>query len=170
VREFAIDDGGTAHIFMPFMEHLSLDDVMRRNKFALTQTVRTIAIFGITIGMSLLHAGGFVHYDIKPGNVLMNKMFEPALSDFGIAEPKSRETWSCGTYLYMAPALMGQQPIEDRCKCDVYSFAVSVCTITAEELRLGDGQSTSSLFLLPFLGHVSHCGRFARLETIPNAL
>lgn len=80
-------------------------------------------------GIEHLHSRHFLHNDIKPGNILMNKLGDVKISDFGITT--SLEHSACeacrGTQIYIAPekALAGSGPGYSF-PADIWSFGV-VC-------------------------------------------
>ncbi|KAI3990570.1 hypothetical protein MKX01_022870 [Papaver californicum] len=70
-----------------------------------------------------------IHYDIKPGKVLLDQYFLPKVADFGLAKLCNREsthvsfTGYRGTPGYSAPEFfLHNYPITH--KCDVYSFGM----------------------------------------------
>ena len=69
-----------------------------------------------------------IHYDIKPGNILLDKNFCPKVSDFGLAKLCNRDnthitmTGGRGTPGYAAPELWLPFPVTH--KCDAYSFGM----------------------------------------------
>jgi serine/threonine-protein kinase len=69
--------------------------------------------------LARVHAGGFVHNDVKPANVLFLAPELPVLADFGIArrigEPAPR-----GSMGYMSPERLAGRPSDPR--DDIYGF------------------------------------------------
>ncbi|XP_077216075.1 rust resistance kinase Lr10-like [Tasmannia lanceolata] len=86
---------------------------------------------GTARGIGYLHEEcqqRIIHYDIKPGNVLLDANFNPKVADFGLAKLCDREnthvtmTGGRGTPGYAAPELWMPFPVTH--KCDVYSFGM----------------------------------------------
>ena len=74
-----------------------------------------------------VHAAGFVHRDIKPGNVLLEDGHRPKLADFGIAralESTAATTEGCvvGTAAYLAPEQVRGEPVGP--PTDVYALGL----------------------------------------------
>lgn len=69
-----------------------------------------------------------IHYDIKPGNILLDAKFTPKVAGFGLAKLCDRDnthmtlTGGRGTPGYAFPDLWMPLPITH--KCDVYSFGI----------------------------------------------
>jgi len=94
------------------------------------EKLREIAI-GTARGIAYLHEEcqqRIIHYDIKPGNILLDMNFNPKVADFGLAKLCNREnthitmTGGRGTPGYAAPELWMPFPVTH--KCDVYSFGI----------------------------------------------
>lgn len=115
-----------------YMENGSLD------KYLFTNTqphewekLQDVAI-GTARGIAYLHEEcqqRIIHYDIKPGNILLDANFFPKVADFGLAKLCNRDnthvtmTGYRGTPGYSAPEfLLKNYPITY--KCDVYSFGM----------------------------------------------
>ncbi|KAL4571245.1 hypothetical protein LXL04_018000 [Taraxacum kok-saghyz] len=106
---------------------------------------------GTARGISYLHEEcpqRIVHYDIKPGNILLDSKFCAKVADFGLAKLCNREnthitmTGGRGTPGYAAPELWLPLPVSH--KCDVYSFGMLLFEIIGRrrnmDVRLGDNQ------------------------------
>lgn len=104
---------------------------------------------GIARGIAYLHEEcpqRIVHYDIKPGNILLDANFCAKVADFGLAKLFSRDnthitmTGGRGTPGYAAPELWMPQPVTH--KCDVYSFGMLLFEIIGRrrnmDTTLGD--------------------------------
>ncbi|GAU51135.1 hypothetical protein TSUD_300680 [Trifolium subterraneum] len=94
------------------------------------EKLQEIAI-GTAKGIAYLHEEcqqRIIHYDIKPGNILLDENFNPKVADFGLAKLSNREnthitmTGGRGTPGYAAPELWMPFPVTY--KCDVYSFGI----------------------------------------------
>ncbi len=75
---------GTAYIVMNFIEGESLHDRMRKRK-KIDENELMSLIFPLLDGLEKVHETGFLHRDIKPGNIFVAKDGVPMLLDFGAA-------------------------------------------------------------------------------------
>ncbi|XP_044964317.1 G-type lectin S-receptor-like serine/threonine-protein kinase At1g34300 [Hordeum vulgare subsp. vulgare] len=125
-------DADVRALVYEYMEHGALDsylfDGSRRDVGF--QTRRAIAV-GVARGLRYLHEEcqhKIVHYDIKPGNVLLDGALTPKVADFGLAQLLNRAdthktvSGMRGTPGYAAPEMWMQAGASD--KCDVYSFGI----------------------------------------------
>uniref|UniRef100_A0A5B7B430 Protein kinase domain-containing protein n=1 Tax=Davidia involucrata TaxID=16924 RepID=A0A5B7B430_DAVIN len=120
-----------------YMENGSLDHYL----FSDTQAIEWDKLHEIAIGtakgIAYLHEEcqqRIIHYDIKPGNVLIDANFSPKVADFGLAKLCNKDnthesiTGYRGTPGYSAPEFMLQNfPITN--KCDVYSYGMMLFEI-----------------------------------------
>ena len=103
-----LDEEEIAFLVMQLIEGETLEDRLKKTSPLPPKEVARIAM-QMAAGLSAAHAGGMVHRDIKPGNVLIEKETERVkLTDFGLArvaeEVKLTQTGMLtGTVLYMSP-------------------------------------------------------------------
>ncbi|KAL5549442.1 hypothetical protein UlMin_004673 [Ulmus minor] len=105
---------------------------------------------GTAGGIAYLHEEcqqRIIHYDIKPGNILLDSNFSPKVADFGLAKLINREnthvtmTGGRGTPGYAAPELWMPFPITH--KCDVYSYGMLLFEIVGRRRNLDVSRAES---------------------------
>ena len=74
-------------------------------------------------GLEVLHSMEFVHSDVKPGNIMIDRLGYVKLVDFGRAVlMKERPSFLLGTPLYMAPEIHRREPAG--AQADIYSVGL----------------------------------------------
>jgi serine/threonine protein kinase len=105
-------------------------------------TQKFIVIYGVAVGMMILHSRQVIHRDLKPLNILLNEAFEPVIADFGFSKfidaGQSHDPHSIctGTYEFMAPELftsMASRKYVYGFAVDVFAYAMVVYNIFAKE-------------------------------------
>ncbi|MBN2301241.1 MAG: protein kinase [Lentisphaerae bacterium] len=77
---------------------------LRRNRAALRPGLVVYILRSILRGLETLHAANFLHYDIKPGNIMIDRLGYVKIVDFGRAVLAGEKlTFLLGSPLYMAP-------------------------------------------------------------------
>jgi hypothetical protein len=125
-----------AEIHTEFAENGSLESVLKQVKEGRIPPFWNpdgigIIICGIVLGMRFVHSSGFIHRDLKPGNILLNGLGEALIADFGTTRPEQNDhTWTAetGSVHYAAPE---QYQAEIKCtnKVDVFAFGSIVYEI-----------------------------------------
>jgi hypothetical protein len=111
------------------MPYLPNGDLSTRNLREDPQRVLAV-MHALADALGYAHDHGIVHRDVKPENVLFDKLDRPLLADFGIAlsasnQPRvTREGATLGSSGYMSPEQARGQPLDGR--SDFYSLGV-VC-------------------------------------------
>lgn len=125
--EFGVTSKNEEYLVMEFVDGVGFNflvetrakQLVGREIYYLEQIGEAIAHF---------HRKGFIHRDICPRNVMVDKEDVVKLIDFGLAVPDTPEFRKpgnrTGTANYMAPELLRRAPTDQR--IDVYSFGVTV--------------------------------------------
>ncbi|KAF8405002.1 hypothetical protein HHK36_009897 [Tetracentron sinense] len=101
----------------------------------LSWEIRMNIILGTAKGLMYLHEGlepKVVHRDVKSSNILLDKHWNPKVSDFGLAKLLGSErsyvtTRVMGTFGYVAPEYASTGMLNE--KSDVYSFGILIMEI-----------------------------------------
>jgi serine/threonine protein kinase len=81
----------TAYMVMEFVAGLALHEWIRSRRPLDERTVLGFAL-PLLDGLEVVHAGGFLHRDIKPGNIFIRGNGNPVLIDFGSARTAAANT------------------------------------------------------------------------------
>ena len=83
-----------------------------------------------------IHKGGYIHMNIKPGNIMSTNIIRNNFSDFMLKfvdfkwmEKKGAEKFFIGTQCYMYPPLYNDKGVKVDEKVDIYSFFASIAVI-----------------------------------------
>jgi serine/threonine protein kinase len=134
-----------------YMENGSLDKYLFGDKQEIEwEKLHDIAV-GTAKGMAYLHEEcqqRIIHYDIKPGNILVDANYFPKVADFGLAKLCNTDNTHItvsgyrGTPGYSAPEfLLQNHPITH--KCDVYSFGMVLFEIVGRRRNTNISPSES---------------------------
>ena len=105
-------DEGTSFLVMEYLEGADLGTLIERRSLSQRELLEALA--GVCEGLAYAHDRGFVHRDLKPGNIRLirtGNRNHAKLLDFGIAaaavsDPAGAGSW-VGTISYMAPEYLG---------------------------------------------------------------
>ncbi|HEV7652711.1 MAG TPA: serine/threonine-protein kinase [Actinophytocola sp.] len=124
VHDVVVDDGRPL-ILMELVEGRSLADLVREQGPLPEQRVAEIGV-RVLDALSMAHARGVVHRDVKPANILLDGE-RVVLTDFGIAAITSDGTGTdtvVGSMDYMAPERINGKVTP---ASDVWSLGVTLC-------------------------------------------
>lgn len=124
--EFGVSTKGEAYIVMEFIDGYSLNFIRESRKCDLGGKLELLA--QAAEGLAAMHAAGFIHHDVGPKNMLVDRDDRLKLIDFGLAVPNTaafhRPGNRTGTLQYMAPELLRREPTDER--IDIFSFGVTM--------------------------------------------
>jgi eukaryotic-like serine/threonine-protein kinase len=146
--EHGITTNKEQYLVMEFVEGVGLsylidlqNDAMKRHR------LRMLIELGEAI--QYFHDQGWIHRDICPRNVMLDKDYSVKLIDFGLVVPNTPPFQQpgnrTGTANYMAPELIKRQRTDQR--IDVFSFAVTCYEMYARRLPwdAGAGQTLDAV-------------------------
>ena len=126
VRFYAAEQDGVLNFIV--MDYVSGSNLQRRISQAggpLPLSETTTLLHQIGPALHYAHTMGFIHRDIKPGNIMLREDGTALLSDFGAAkvlENSTLATLTVGTPAYMSPEqILGRDP---QPQSDIYSFGI----------------------------------------------
>ena len=135
-----------AHLLIEHVNGKTIDQVQ---KLSLPRLVQAFA--KIAAGLAHMHRRGVWHADLKPNNIMLSRVGELKIIDFGLAwvkgEPKERVQ---GTPEYMAPEQAKKGTVNER--TDIYNFGATMYRLATWRLPpsiidpVGGGTVTSSVF------------------------
>jgi serine/threonine-protein kinase len=137
------EQNGRSYLVMELLEGVALDTLIRSVKVLPVGTACYVAA-QLAETLARIHAKGWIHRDVKPGNIFVTFGGRTKLMDFGIAHrrrdwPERTTAFVLGTPGYMAPeqVLNPGQATETN---DVYSLAVTLFEMITGQLPFGSSQ------------------------------
>jgi serine/threonine protein kinase len=119
---------GVPYLIQRFIRGGSLEQMLDRElRLELAVTLRIC--MDVADGLDALFAGGLVHRDVKPGNVLLEPDGEALITDFGLAKDSAgtnltRAGQALGSLDYMAPEQIRAEAVS--ASTDVYALGCVV--------------------------------------------
>src|SRR3954447_22773236 len=122
------EDDGVAYIVMELVHGITLRQLIDRDG-AVSVGEASAITYQVAEALSVAHARGLVHRDVKPGNVLVQPDGRVKVTDFGIAkaadsggEELTRTGMVVGTARYLAPEQVDGRAVDER--VDIYSLGL----------------------------------------------
>src|SRR5262245_4142965 len=143
---------GQCYFSMKFVEGGQLDEVVKQAPMSARQAVELVAKVARTVHYA--HEHGILHRDIKPGNILLDKVGEPNLTDFGLArlvESESTVTRTIevlGTPSYMAPEQAAGNNTKPTTATDVYGLGAVLYQLLTGHPPFAGGTTFDTIKLL----------------------
>ncbi len=122
------------YIVMEFVEGMDLKNILK-SAGKIPWQIAGLILRGVAQGLLFAHQRGFIHRDIKPGNIMLSFRGEVKIMDFGIVRRMDSELTQTGAFLgtpaYMSPEQLKGQGVT--AKSDLFSLG-----IVAYEIMTGE--------------------------------
>jgi serine/threonine-protein kinase len=155
------EDGGMPFAVMPFLAGGNLNDRQPRGEANETLPVKPASLRDwlrqVAGALDHVHQQGYLHRDVKPGNILFDRHGNAFLSDFGIVKalaakprqsPANQNLTEPGTVLgtpeYMAPEMIRGEKVDGH--ADQYGLAVTVYEMLAARVPV-QGSSVADVMV-----------------------
>jgi eukaryotic-like serine/threonine-protein kinase len=125
---------GEHYIIMEFVEGSDLKTILKKSG-SIPWRIACLMMREVALGLGFAHQRGFIHRDIKPGNIMVSHRGEVKVMDFGIVRRIDSELTQTGSFLgtpsYMSPEQLKGEGISGR--SDLFSLGVMFYEIMAGE-------------------------------------
>ncbi len=130
---------GRPYLAVAFVRGRTLEDRLSEGPLAMDELVRVVA--HVASGLDALHAGGIVHRDVKPSNVIIDETGSANLTDFGLAKGRAYTVLTkpgmvMGTLDYLAPEML--RGAEATPASDIYALGCLTYECTAGRAPFAD--------------------------------
>lgn len=143
VRPDSTDDVALPYLVMEYVDGTTVRDLLKRGKRLIPERALEITL-GVLDALSYSHKHGIIHRDIKPGNVMITRLGDIKVMDFGIARALADTSATMtssqtimGTAQYISPEQAKGGMVDAR--SDIYSTGVLLYELlTAKPPFTGD--------------------------------
>jgi eukaryotic-like serine/threonine-protein kinase len=150
--------GGGYFIVMDLVDGTDLQSLIARGPLGNAEAVRLVRIVAIAIAYA--HDQGFVHGDLKPANVLIDRTNHVVVSDFGLAQfivseaKPNKPRWLVGgTAGFLAPELRTYGNMPSR-STDIYSLGALLWALATGSAPDGPVSSSENKLIAKSLSRI----------------
>ena len=141
------------YLVMEYVDGVSLEEVRVSMKVGLRAKAKLVA--RAAEGFADIHQAGFIHHDINPRNILVNKQNQIKIIDFGLAVPNlpafHRPGNRTGALPYMAPELIRREFTDER--LDIFAFGAVAFELLTDRLPFEASGGNSMAMMLNRINH-----------------
>lgn len=141
-------DNGVYYMVMDYIDGVPLKKLIERRR-VIGEKDAVLYAAQVCAALSAAHKRGIIHRDIKPQNILIDKIGDAKLTDFGIAKSLAvaqpdTETQVIGSVYYVSPEQARGDAVDAR--TDIYSLGIVLYEMLTGELP-HTGEQTVSVAL-----------------------
>ncbi len=140
-------EDGSCYVVMQLVDGESLEALIKAKRLPFERTVEIM--IQVADALSYAHKQGFLHRDLKPGNILIDREGRPYIADFGLAihelSRRFRQLERVGTPRYMAPELVRGETHRLDGRTDIWSLGVMLYHLLTGRLPF-HGENTRELY------------------------
>jgi len=135
VQVYQMGEADNEHyIVMEYVEGRDLKSILK-NSGPVPWEIAGLIIRGVAQGLQFAHQRGYIHRDIKPGNIMLSYRGEVKIMDFGIVRRMDSELTQTGAFLgtpsYMSPEQLKGQGVT--VQSDLFSLGIVLYEILTGE-------------------------------------
>ena len=125
---------GEHYLVMEYVEGRDLKNVLKTSG-PLPWEIACLIVRQVAQGLDFAHQRGYIHRDIKPGNIMLSSQGEVKIMDFGIVRRVDSELTQTGSFLgtpsYMSPEQLKGEGVSP--KSDLFSLGVVLYELVSGE-------------------------------------
>uniref|UniRef100_A0A673X3S1 Citron Rho-interacting kinase n=1 Tax=Salmo trutta TaxID=8032 RepID=A0A673X3S1_SALTR len=165
---YAFQDKDNVYLAMDYLPGGDLMALMNRYEEQFDETMAQFYLAELVEAIHAVHQMGFVHRDVKPENVLIDRTGHIKLADFGsAAKLTANKKVPVGTPDYLSPEVLGAMNGGSQCsyglECDWWSLGIIAYEMIYMKSPFTDGTTTKTTH------NIMNFQRFLRFPQDPKA-
>ncbi|BBM87910.1 serine/threonine-protein kinase [Candidatus Uabimicrobium amorphum] len=137
-----------AYFIMENLPQGTFEVVTKDNAMPIEKKVRLLK--EVLKGLSFAHQKGFVHRDLKPGNILFSDDMTPKITDFGLAKIQDESDLTKSQAAFGTPSYMSPEQWENAkdatSLCDIWAIGIMLYEIIAGKKPYSDLSSYQLMY------------------------
>lgn len=178
-EDLATQEDPSLYIAMPFYKNKSLKDLLNEKKLTVREIIKYSTEF--LSGLNHIHMNKFIHFDIKPDNIMLSDRMECLISDFGLTKPVDELGLAEPNMLYIkrcppeyfqvkiAQAKGEVDKIEFDRLFDIYQVGLTLyCMCCGDNKVLDDQLDNNNIYELSELYEAMRAKKYPDLSLLPE--